>query len=187
VKNATLTRRNVPAAVLQVLAIFIFILLIYGVAMAIEQQNRSKARYQDVIAPAQYLVPGIPDCASSFFMEKSCYTLLWAPNTDPVASSIAANIAANNVPPIPANRIMSFATADAANAWVQLAGNFGTSMGVLEFIPNYAAESVDFGIQFVRAPASLDRTRAPCLRFPTLRTLRPRLSEASPRTTSRSR
>jgi hypothetical protein len=65
VKNATLTLRNKPAAVLQVLSTFIFILLIYGVSLAIEQQNRQNARYQDVKTPVVELVGGIPDCSVS--------------------------------------------------------------------------------------------------------------------------
>jgi hypothetical protein len=65
VKNATLTVRNKPAAVLQILATFIFILLIYGVSLAIEQQNRQNARYQDVTTPTLEVVRSIPDCSKS--------------------------------------------------------------------------------------------------------------------------
>ena len=64
-KNATLTLRNKPAAVLQFLATFLFILLIYGVAQAIEQQNRQNARYKDVTTPTPMAVPSIPDCSTS--------------------------------------------------------------------------------------------------------------------------
>ena len=146
-KNYTLTVRNKPAALLQMLATFLFILLIYGVAKAIEQQNRANARYQDVLAPPVSTVGGIPDCTSSLFMSSSCYTLLWAPNTSAVASNIVANIAANNVgSPIPASRILGFATADAANAWMQ-DGNFARALGLYEFFVNPAAQSIDFGIQ----------------------------------------
>ena len=182
-KNATLTWRNKPAAVLQILAIFLFILLIYGVAMAIEQQNRANARYQDVVAPAPFAVGAIPDCAVSFFMAKDCYTLLWAPNTDPVAANLAANIAANNVPPIPAERMQSFATADAANSWMQADGNYGKTLGVIEFFTDPVAGSIDFGVQIVRAP------RAPLLNLRLTRRVPrrmqpPRPSAASSRTTS---
>ena len=185
-KNATLTWRNKPAAILQFLAIFIFILLIYGVATAIELQNRSQARYQDVIAPAPYAVGGIPDCTASSYMNKDCYTLLWAPNTDPVATSVAANIAANNNPPIPASRIKSFVSADAANAWMQTDGNFGKSLGVIEFFSNAQVESIDFGIQIVRAasfapPRRLLRAHAP---LSARRMQPPRSSVATSRATS---
>ena len=92
----------------------------------------------------------IPDCTASLYMSKDCYTLLWAPSGDAVAANIAANIAANNNPPIPAGRIKSFATADAANTWMQADGNFGKTLGVIEFFTNPVAESIDFGIQIVR-------------------------------------
>jgi hypothetical protein len=65
VKNATLTLRNKPAAFLQFLATFIFILLIYGVSKAIEQQNQRNARYQNVITPKPEPVGAIPDCSAS--------------------------------------------------------------------------------------------------------------------------
>ncbi len=64
-KNATLTLRNKPAAVLQVLSTFLFILLIYGVSLAIEQQSKQNARYRDVVTPVVEQVPGIPDCSKS--------------------------------------------------------------------------------------------------------------------------
>ena len=184
-KNATLTWRNKPAAVLQILAIFLFILLIYGVALSIEQNNRANARYQDVVAPAPFAVGSIPDCATSMYMDKDCYTLAWAPNTDPVAAVVAANIAANNVPPIPASRVKSFVTADAANAWVQADGNFGKTLGVIEFFSNPVTETIDFGIQIVRAPAS--HAPPPAARSPVAiarRTPPPRSSAARSRATS---
>ncbi len=64
-KNATLTWRNKPAAILQFLATFVFILLIYGVAQAIELQNRNESRYQDVLTPPVNAVTSIPDCSKS--------------------------------------------------------------------------------------------------------------------------
>lgn len=64
-KNATLTWRNKPAALVQFVATFIFILLIYGVSQAIEQQNSKKADYKTIVTPATITVPSIPDCSTS--------------------------------------------------------------------------------------------------------------------------
>ena len=171
-KNATLTWRNKPAAFLQFISTFIFILLIYGVAQAIEQQNRNDARYQDVVLPPISAVSNIPDCSVSvrsrvcvthaeragalcspapllpqFFMKSPCYTLLWAPNTSPVAANIVANIMANNVPAIPAAKTMGFASVDAANAWMMQKDNDQRVMGVYELFVDPSTQVVDFGLQ----------------------------------------
>ena len=139
-------------------------------ATAIELNNRGNARYQDVTAPVPFAVDAIPDCTASLYMNKECYTLLWAPSGNAVAGYIAANIAANNNPPIPAGRIKSFASADAANTWMQAEGNYGKTLGVIEFFPNSATESIDFGIQIVRRFFALACFCAPLRAHPPLRT-----------------
>lgn len=64
-KNATLTWRNKPAAFVQFIATFIFILLIYGVSEAIQQADSKTATYKTIITPSSYAVPSIPDCGFS--------------------------------------------------------------------------------------------------------------------------
>jgi hypothetical protein len=219
VKNATLTLRNKPAAVLQVLSTFIFILLIYGVSLAIEQQNRQNARYQDVKTPVVELVGGIPDCSVSvrrrccarsssacllcsaaaharpprlpqMYMKANCYTLLWAPAGDAVAANIVANIMANNDPPIPELQVKAFATADAANAWMQQDGNFERTLGAYEFFVDYTLQNIDFGIQIVRCVwcqrvclrLHAACSRADAARLRCRRTARPSSSAAQSRT-----
>ena len=64
-KNYILTKRNKAAAIMQVLSTFIFILLIYGVAQAIEQVNAKSEKYTNVFNPAVTTVTSIPDCSVS--------------------------------------------------------------------------------------------------------------------------
>jgi hypothetical protein len=84
------------------------------------------------------------------YMKDNCYTLLWAPAGDAVAANIVANIMANNDPPIAEAQVKAFATADAANAWMQQDGNFERTLGAYEFFVDYTLQNIDFGIQIVR-------------------------------------
>jgi hypothetical protein len=64
-KNYILTKRNKAAAIMQVLSTFVFILLIYGVAQAIEQVNKRSEKYTNVFNPIVTTVTSIPDCSVS--------------------------------------------------------------------------------------------------------------------------
>ena len=84
-KNYILTKRNKAAAIMQVLSTFIFILLIYGVAQAIEQVNAKSERYTNVFNPDVTTVTSIPDCSASVRCEEGtrCVRTRLA-GTDPV-------------------------------------------------------------------------------------------------------
>ena len=88
-------------------------------------------------------------------MKPDCYTLLYAPSTSAAVQAIIGNISANNVPPIPASKVMGFANIELANLWMQTGDNFVRTLGVYEFFVagnelTHSVTSIDFGIQFVR-------------------------------------
>ena len=148
-KNAILAWRNKAAFVVQILATFIFILLIYGIDKALTQQASQQTGTQNIVSPARTAVTPIPDCSKQIYILPNCLTLTWAPNTDSVAAAIVANIKANNNPPIPASRVMGFPSTDAIDAY--MAANRNTvSAGLELLVRNSSATTVagiDFGIQ----------------------------------------
>jgi len=161
VKNATLTWRNKPALIVQFLATFFFVLLIYGVNGALELQNQSTQTFQNVYTPTVTSVGSIPDCAASKFMVDSpCYTLLWAPNNSNAAAAVVDAIRTSNSPQIPASRVRGFADVNAANLWMQTPGNFARTLAVLELFVSGedgpGADAIDFGLQ-LNASTKLNR------------------------------
>lgn len=149
VKNATLAWRNKAAFGVQIMATFIFILLIFGIDRALRNNDAQQTSRKNIANPARTTVPDIPDCSKQIYIQLPCLTFIYAPKGDPDVEKVVAAIMSSNSPAIPANRVQGFANSDAMDAY--LFANKQTVSAGVEFFPKRDTTSallgIDFGLQ----------------------------------------
>eukprot|EP00898_Chlorokybus_atmophyticus_P003418 jgi/Chlat1/4077/Chrsp26S08850 len=148
-KNFLLAVRNRRATLLQLASSFFFILIIFAVAKAIDATISNFSTYNDnLVSPPTKAANSIPACTEMIIRDTSqpCLDFIYSP-LDPasVINTIVSNIRLNNVPPIPADRVLGFATRDEVDAY--LLSHPQTVQGAYEFVIEDSATTINFGLQ----------------------------------------
>ncbi|KAF9605783.1 hypothetical protein IFM89_018449 [Coptis chinensis] len=143
-KNIILSWRNKRSTFLQIFSSFFFIFLIFAIDKAINSSLSSTTSYKNIPDPKPLVFPPIPPCEDKFFIKRPCFDFVYSGSGRRI-ESIVERIRLNNPGRvIPADKVRSFQTPDAVDAWL-----YSDPMhcpGALHFVERNATV-ISYGIQ----------------------------------------
>ncbi|XRB21233.1 ABC transporter domain-containing protein [Pseudoscourfieldia marina] len=110
-KNVLMATRNWRATATQLAAPLLFVLVIFVVDVGVRASRARQPAFLDVRRSTPEAIRHIPDCEKDAFVMRNaeqCLDFAYAPAGNVHADALAANIAANNQPPIPQRRYRGF-------------------------------------------------------------------------------
>ncbi|XP_074316992.1 ABC transporter A family member 2-like [Silene latifolia] len=111
-KNMLMCLRNKRATLLQFLAPFITMFILYLVSKAASLSASQSDR-------PLMVVQSIPPCETKFYVRQPCFDFVWSGNSSVKAIHIVSRIMANNPGrPIPSHKVKSFGTPAEVDAWL---------------------------------------------------------------------
>uniref|UniRef100_A0A7N0VH21 ABC transporter domain-containing protein n=1 Tax=Kalanchoe fedtschenkoi TaxID=63787 RepID=A0A7N0VH21_KALFE len=145
-KNALLAWRNKWATIMQIMASFLFLLLIFSIDALMESRRKSSVGKSDVKEPKAFSPGPIPACEDTLLVITPCWDFVWSgPKDNERIRGIVDAIRDNNPGrPIPFEKVKYFKTTGAADRW--LFGNQLRTTGALHFEEENSTV-ISYGIQ----------------------------------------
>ncbi|KAM7269348.1 hypothetical protein ACFE04_024845 [Oxalis oulophora] len=141
-KNFLVSWRNPTTSIVQLLAPFIFLFLIFLIKKSGEAGRHKPLLIRD---PIPLVAPPIPPCEDKFFIKKPCFDFVWSGNSSAKLHNVVKAIMANNPGrPIPDSKVKSFATKTQVDSW--LYSNPQVCPGALHFV-EWNSTVISYGIQ----------------------------------------
>ncbi|KAL9243221.1 hypothetical protein vseg_017134 [Gypsophila vaccaria] len=114
-KNAKLASRNKRATLLQILAPFVFMFLLY----VVEKTASLSWSLPEIKSPPYRAVQGVPPCETKFYVRRPCYDFVWSGNSSRRAHEVVSRVMSNNFGrPISPSKVKSFGTPAEVDAWL---------------------------------------------------------------------
>ncbi|XP_078428107.1 ABC transporter A family member 2-like [Wolffia australiana] len=149
-KNATITWRSKRSAFVQIFSSIFFIFIIFLVDKATRSRLADTTAFKNVFDPEALVDPPIPPCEDKFYVKNPCYDFVWSGNESSRIKKIVDSIMVNNPGrPIPADKVLSFRTADDVDVW--LLANPMQCPGALHFT-EISSKVISYGIQTNSTP-----------------------------------
>ncbi|CAG9460936.1 unnamed protein product [Pedinophyceae sp. YPF-701] len=151
-KNTILGYRNWRATVIQLCASFFFLLMLLLIDWAVKNDSQRQDRFKDVREPGVEAITNIPDCKEDMFMKDKafdCYTLAYTPSNNAAVDAVIASVMANNDPPIPQEKVLSFNDPTETDDW--MLANPERLLSAVHFV-NVTTTAMEFGIQTNSTP-----------------------------------
>ncbi|XP_031091746.1 ABC transporter A family member 11-like [Ipomoea triloba] len=118
-KNILLSLRNKRTTFLHLFSSLFFIALLFGIQKATDYRSRHPSAVSAVPDPQAATNPAIPACEHKLFIKRPCFDFAWSGSSSSRIQAIVAGILANNPGrPIPASKVISFASKDELINWL---------------------------------------------------------------------
>eukprot|EP01117_Protostelium_nocturnum_P005730 TRINITY_DN2068_c0_g1_i1.p1 TRINITY_DN2068_c0_g1~~TRINITY_DN2068_c0_g1_i1.p1 ORF type:complete len:1746 (+),score=587.77 TRINITY_DN2068_c0_g1_i1:107-5344(+) len=149
-KSWLVSYRNRSGTLIQLLAPFFLILSLFILQLGFKARPDSGELFTPLRDPSTKYFTSIPNC---FSPAGNCYTFTYTPSGDPDVERVVQMIRDNNDPPISAEKVKGFATADDMDA--HLFNNYNSTQGAYIFRFNSTARAFDYVLQLNQTNAFL--------------------------------